>query len=149
MESPQPYPGDNATPRELLRLAQEYQRAAHHLLEAAAHAGKTPADSPWPWNAIHAIELYLNALLLFQGLDMPEIRGMHHDLAKRAARAAEGGFVLRRRTAAHLAALTSNREYLLARYEPGAGVAISQSNRLTATLDETAKKVAAKLASSG
>ena len=43
----------------------------------------------------------------------------------------------------HLHAMTGNREYLVTRYGPEMTATVSQVNRLTATLDEVAKKVTA------
>jgi hypothetical protein len=91
--------------------------------------------------AVHAIELYLNALLLHEGLKPHEIRGMGHDLSARAKVAASKGLALRRLTESHLTNLVGSREYLVLRYEPGWKATVSQINRLTATLEELAKKV--------
>lgn len=97
-------------------------------------------------SAIHAIELYLNALLLFRGQETSRIRGLQHDLAARTEMAIANGLQLRKRTAAHLSAMAGNREYLVTRYGPEMTATISQINRLTATLDEVANKVAAMMA---
>jgi hypothetical protein len=90
---------------------------------------------------MHAIELYLNALLLQQGHDAKRIRGMQHDLGARTQLAISGGLKLRARTAQHLALMVSNREYLVTRYGAEMTSTVSQMNRLTATLNEVAKKV--------
>jgi hypothetical protein len=44
---------------------------------------------------------------------------------------------------AHLESMTGKREYLVSRYGPEMAATVSQVNRLTATLDEVADKVAA------
>jgi hypothetical protein len=67
---------------------------------------------------------------------------MNHDLSARAMLAASKGLKLRKLTDAHLAKLVGNREYLVLRYEPEWKATVSQINRLTATLDELAKKSA-------
>jgi hypothetical protein len=91
--------------------------------------------------AIHAVELYLNALLLHRGYMPSQVRGLQHDLAQRAELAVAAGLKLRSRTTAHLAAIARNREYLVIRYGPELNGTSSQINRLLATLDELAKKV--------
>lgn len=97
--------------------------------------------------AIHAIELYLNVYLLHVGLKADEIRGMQHDLSARADLVVVKGLKLRKLTEAHLNNLAGNREYLVLRYDPGWKASASQINRLTATLDEIARKVAQKVQS--
>src|SRR4029077_20829036 len=111
------YPGQTATAEQLLQLAEEYRKAAQLLVQQ----GRRRAPLSWApcrLSAIHAIELYLNALLLHTGLDAPAIRGMHHSFEKRTDRAIASGLKLRKRTAAHLAAMEGNREYLVTRYGP-------------------------------
>jgi hypothetical protein len=66
---------------------------------------------------------------------------MQHDLAARAELAIACGLRLKKRTTAHLNAMTGNREYLVTRYGPEMTTTISQINRLTATLEEVANKV--------
>ena len=51
------------------------------------------------------------------------------------------GLSLRKRTAAHLAAIEGSREYLVTRYGPEMSGTSSQINRLTASLEEVAAKV--------
>jgi len=67
------------------------------------------------------------------------IRGLHHDIGKRSRWAKEAGLIFRKRTEEHLATLSSNREYLVTRYDPAA--ALSQVNRVMATLEELSQKV--------
>lgn len=74
---------------------------------------------------------------------------MQHDLSKRLERAQDGGLQLRKRTASHLSAMVGSREYLVTRYGPEITATGSQINRLTATLDEVAKKVAALMETNG
>jgi hypothetical protein len=136
------YPGESATAEEVLLLAEEYQKAARLLLQQGRRG--TPVTwAPCRLSAIHAIELFLNALLLHEGHDASAIRGMQHNLVERAEQAVAGGLQLRKRTAAHLSAMVGNREYLVTRYGPEMSATVSQINRLTATLEEVAKKVAA------
>jgi hypothetical protein len=92
--------------------------------------------------AIHAIELYLNALLLHSGLDAKAIRGLQHNLAARAERAGAVRLGLRKRTLSHLQSLSDRREFLTTRYEPGEA-SLSELNRLQATMSEIATKVSA------
>jgi hypothetical protein len=135
-----PYPGELATPAEIRCLADEYRKAAQLLLQLG-RSGRPLSRAPFRLSAIHAIELYLNALLLHSGLEPNQIRGLQHDLAKRASFAAEAGLKLRSRTAAHLTTLARSREYLVTRYGPELTGTVSQINRLQATLEEVAKKV--------
>lgn len=139
-----PYPGETASADQILRLAAEY-RAAAHALRPLGRRGHPLSRAPFRLTAIHAIELYLNALLLHTGHDPAEIRGLRHDLAARAERALAGGLTLRQRTANHLSAMTGAREYLVTRYGPEMTVETSQINRLSATLDEVADKVVAAM----
>ena len=144
-ESRKLYPGELATPGEICRLADEYRKAAH-LLQQLGRTGEPLSRAPFRLSAIHAIELYLNALLLHRGYAPSEIRRMQHDLAQRTGLAIASGLRLRSRTAAHLDALAENREYLVTRYGPELSGTISQINRLEATLEEVSKKVTEMLA---
>jgi hypothetical protein len=93
--------------------------------------------------AIHSVELFLNAYLLANGIEPDAVRGMQHNLAQRTKLAIKAGLKLKKRTAEHLHALTATREYLVARYVPAKQEAVSQVNRLQATLKEIAEKVEA------
>ena len=139
-----PYPGQGASVLELRTLADEYRRAAH-LLVQLGRPGKPLSRAPLRLAAIHAIELYLNALLLHRGHAAAAIRGMQHDLPARAALTREAGLQLRLKTRDHLEALGRNREYLASRYAPEQGASLSEVNRLMATLDEVARKVRDRL----
>lgn len=133
-----PYPGGRATPRQVLALADEY-RAAATLLLGSCRRGEPASQAPFRLAALQAIELYLNAVLLHGGHEACSVRGLQHDLARRAGLAASAGLRLRDRTAAHLVALAADREYLLARYCPERR-GPPPPNRLSATLDEVARK---------
>lgn len=138
------YPGGSATAVEVLHLAEQYRKAARLLLQLGQR-GDPLSRAPCRLSAIHAIELYLNALLLHAGHEPSQIRGMQHNLSARTELAIASGLHLRKRTAAHLSAMAGNREYLVTRYGPEMTATISQINRLTATLDEVANKVNAKM----
>lgn len=133
------YPGETATPRQVLLLANEYRRAAEALMQIGRRR-EPLSRAPYRLVAIHAIELYLNALLLASGHPSARLRGLHHDLAARSDFALDFKLNLRKRTLAHLHRLSNNREYLVTRYDPEAS-ASSQLNRLAATLTEVAEKV--------
>lgn len=135
------YPGGDAKPADVLRLAQQYQLAAHALLPLGRR-GQPLSYAPFRLVAIHAIELHLNALLLAKGHPSPKVRGMHHNLAARTAAAIGAGLVLRKRTTQHLRSLSETREYLVSRYDPELST-MSKINRLSATLEEVATKSAA------
>ena len=140
------HPGEPASPQQVLSLADEYRRASNGLYELRRK--RRPLSlAPSRLTAIHAIELYLTAMLLSRGHQASEIRAFGHDLSKRAAIAQTLGLNLRKRTLDHLGALSANREYLVSRYAPElVGVASSQINRLLATLNEVAEKTTAIVA---
>jgi hypothetical protein len=136
------YPGSQASASEVLALAREYHACANALY---ASGSKQRPLSRYPFRllAIHAVELYLNAFLLHKALTASQVRGLQHNLSMRAERA---GLKLRQRTRAHIEILTTNREYLAARYAPDQKQSLSQLNRLHATLTELAKKIEAEIA---
>jgi HEPN domain-containing protein len=133
------FPGETATPRQIASLADEYRHAADALL-GTVRRGQPLSRAPYRFVAIHALELYLNALLLAAGKPPVALRRMHHDLASRTELAMTARLILRKRTLAHLAALSEGREYLTTRYDPAAPQG-SELNRLAATLAEVAEKV--------
>lgn len=137
------YPGTDATPQQVQSLAHEYRRAAEHLLGLGRKRAPL-SRAPFRFNAIHAIELYLNAFLLHVGLSAAKVRGLQHDLAKRTALAEENELCLRKGTVAHLNNMAECREYLTMRYEPKI-VESTQINRLSASLKDVAEKVEAAL----
>ena len=103
--------------------------------------GDPASRAPYRNAAIHAIELYLNALLLRAGHPPSLIRGLRHDFSARADLAITCGLLFRRRTAAHLRMIAATREHLVTRYGPELTSTLTQLNRLAATLDEIATKV--------
>jgi hypothetical protein len=135
------YPGAQAGPEEILALAEEYRRAATSLLPQG-RKGEPISRAPARLCAIHAIELYLNAFLLRSGETATRVRGLQHDLRARTDVCVGKGLILRSRTIAHLHQLTDGREYLVSRYGPEMSTSLSQINRLIATLEEVARKVA-------
>jgi hypothetical protein len=135
------YPGDAATPAQVQALADEYRRASLMLLELGRPRAPL-TRAPFRLTAIHAVELYLNAFLLRRGHTPADIRGLQHDLCARFDLASAGGLRLRQKTAAHLRDLSAAREYLTTRYGPELSATMSQINRLVATLEEVADKVA-------
>lgn len=142
------YPGGSVTIKQIHSLAEEYRRAAQHLLQQRRR-GEPLSLAPCRLSAIHAIELYLSVFLLHSGHESHRVRGMQHDLATRARLAIEKGLQLRKRTAEHLVAMASNREYLTTRYAPEMTSTMSQINRLIATLDEVARKVTVTIGDQG
>jgi HEPN domain-containing protein len=133
------FPGETATARQIADLADSYRQAADALL-SVGRRGDPLSRAPYRFVAIHAIELYLNALLLATGRESVDLRRMHHDLASRTQLAITTRLTLRKRTLAHLMALSERREYLTTRYDPVA-TETSELNRLAATLAEVAEKV--------
>ena len=142
-----PSTDEPATAEQLLRLADEYHEAAK-TLAGLGRRGDPLSRAPFRLAAIHAIELYLSALLRHEGCSPSEIRRMQHDLAQRMELATGRGLALRDKTAKHIADLTDNREYLVSRYGPQMTAKASQVNRITATLNEVAAKVTAKMQAS-
>ena len=134
------YPGSEATVEQFVGLADEYLAAAHAILSQVSRK-RSLASAPARHCAIHAVEMYLNAFLLFHGSDHKQIRGFHHDLAQRTAMATEKGLRLRVKTQAHLLRIHDQREYLIVRYGPEQASGLSELNRMLATLNEISTKV--------
>ena len=134
------YPGEVATPKQLLRLAAEYRQAAEALLLNGRR--KAPLSfSPYRLVVIQSVELYLDAYLRTKGHEPVALRGIPHNFAARTKLAIEAGLKLRKGTVEHLAWITEKREYLVARYEPDPQNKLSELTRLRATADDVAKKV--------
>ncbi|WP_234003073.1 hypothetical protein [Erythrobacter sp. SAORIC-644] len=137
------YPGEAATPAEVVALADEYRFAAQVLVQNG-RPGEPRSRAPFRMVAIHAVELYLNAFLLQSSYSAGQVRGLQHNLAARADLAVERGLVLRKRTREHLHSMSLSREFLVTRYVPS-GTSLSEINRLQATLTEVAQKVSAAI----
>ncbi len=135
-----PYPGSDATVGQFLSLADDYLKAAHSLLP---QVGKLTSSAPVRLCAIHAIETYLNAFLMFHDVSREEIRGLQHNLKKRTEIAVAKGLMLKVKTHAHLLRLNDQREYLIVRYSPEQLDSLSELNRVFATLREISGKVTA------
>ncbi|MDF8356521.1 hypothetical protein [Ensifer adhaerens] len=131
------YPGQEPSVCDTLALAAQYRDAAVKLGAISPKLAHLPVHLL----ALHSVELYLDALLLAKGLDHKTIRGFQHDLGEQSRVAIDAGLVLRKRTAAHLATLSSTREYDAVRYGPRQAFKLSQVNRVMATLDEVSQKV--------
>lgn len=145
MDGTKQYPGGSATVEQLLLLAGEYRQAAQTLHEKRRR--RHPLSlAPCRLSAIHAIELYLNALLKKSGYESEQIRALKHDLAARAELVQQSGLLFRKRTAQHLATLAGNRKYLISRYDPELASTATEINRVMATLEEVSKKAAAHIA---
>lgn len=137
------HPGELASPQQMLALADEYRRASD-ALHKQVKKGEPLSLAPFRVTAIHAVELYLTAMLLACDREPSEIRGFGHDLSKRAALAQTVGLRLRKGTVEHLSALSTGREYFVSRYAPEvASVASMQTNRMLATLKDVAEKTTA------
>jgi len=133
------YPGQEATPKQVLELAEEYRKAAETLLPFGRRR-KPLSRAPFRLAAIQAIELYLNAILLARGHAADSVRGMQHNLAVRVKHVDAAGIKLKLKTVEHLKALSERREYLVSRYGPEMTGTASQLNRLAATLDQVSRK---------
>jgi hypothetical protein len=135
------YPGELATPEQIVHLANEYKRAAEKLLESGRRS-QPLSYAPFRLAAIHAIELYLNSVLLKSGTSSSTIRGMQHNLSVRAELILTGKLKLKQKTLLHLNTLSQSREYLLTRYDPNP-IVKSELNRLLSTLNEVSNKATA------
>lgn len=134
------YPGSEATVEQFIGLADEYLAAAHSLLSQVSRK-RLLSSAPARLCAIHAVEMYLNAFLIFHGSDHKQVRGFQHDLAQRAVMATEKGLCLRVKTQAHLLKIHDQREYIVVRYGPEQARGLSELNRIFATLNEIRTKV--------
>ena len=142
-----PYPGSEATVGQLLGLADEYYKAAYGLLSQVSRIDPRTSSAPARLCAIHAVECYLNAFLMFHGMSREEVRGLQHNLAKRTELAVAKGLKLKVKTHAHLLRLSDQREYLVVRYGPERVNDLTELNRVFATLKEIGMKVAAVIRS--
>ena len=131
------YPGETATPQQIVDLADEYRRAAEALLPTGRRR-QPLSRAPYRLVAIHAVELYLNAFLRAAGHPSKTLRRLRHNLGARAVFTTK--LSLRKATVDHLCRLSETREYLIARYDPATSAA-SELNRLAATLRDVAEKV--------
>ncbi len=136
---PRIYPGKQATAAQLLQLADEYHLAAVELAKLG-RPGQPISRAPYRFAAIHAVELYLNALLRHFDRSPEDIRGLQHDLAKRMDWVGEKGLTLRARTEKHVRKMAEAREYQICRYGAEMMAGLSPTNRVDATLDQVAKK---------
>ncbi len=134
------YPGSDATVGQLMMLADEYFTAAHGLLPHS-RPRDVRSSAPMRLCAIHAIEVYLNAFLAFNELSSAQIRGLQHDLAKRAEMSVAKGLRLKIKTKEHLLRLNDQREYLLVRYGAESMDGVSELTRIFATLKDVSQKV--------
>lgn len=125
------------TPQEMLRLADEYAAAANKL-EQQRSKRQPFAEAPFRLAAIHAVELYLTAVLLAKGHDAKQVGKLRHDLCGRLKRA--GDLSLRRRTISHLSALTECDEYRATRYQPQNLTSPTPLTSMKATLNDVQAK---------
>lgn len=75
------YPGSAASAWQILNLAHEFRGSCLHLM-ARSHGSEPHQLAPARVLAIHAIELYLNALMLDAGETPQAVRGLQHDLGR-------------------------------------------------------------------
>ncbi|WP_137113335.1 hypothetical protein [Mesorhizobium sp. GR13] len=144
LDTAQNYPGEIATPSQIKLLADEYAKASRAIAELGDRKRQI-SFAPARWAAIHAIELYLNAFLLLRGHRPVVIRNLQHDFRAKTNIAQECGLNVREKTFEHLASLTDSREYLTTRYAADSASIWPHLNRLLATMEEVAEKVAAVL----
>ncbi len=112
-----PYPGSEATPAELLKLAVQY-RAAAQTLRRNGKRGRAYYWAPFRLCSLQAIELCLSAGLRHAGADAKLVRGMQHRLAERLELFDPMGTLLKARTRERMTLLEEKREYLVVRYAP-------------------------------
>lgn len=138
-EGAKPYPGEAANAQQLLDLAEEFRRAAE-VLRGNHRKRAVVSSAPFRLSAIHALELYLSAVLRASGLDPVDLRRLGHGLAQRVVMAESVGLQLKVRTRAQLMELETKREYLTSRYDP-IGLDRTQLNRIESALNQVASKV--------
>lgn len=134
------YPGAGSTVSQTLMLADEYYSAAMLLIRQEDPHGVT-RFAPARLCVIQAIELYLNAFLLFEDVEPAEIRGFQHALVKRAEATRARGLVLKAKTYDRLAELEASREYLLVRYGPERSEELMALPQMFSVLDNVTKAV--------
>lgn len=128
-----------ATPQLLFSLAEEYKQTAL-ALQILGRKREPLSLAPFRFAAIHAIELYLSAVLLKAGREPDSLLLLGHRLKERAELAKEVGLTLRKRSFNHLETLEASREYQVARYGSGDLKTASPVTQLVATLDDVATK---------
>jgi len=138
------YPGSEMSHGQMLALAHEYRRIALSL-EKLAIRNRPIALAPYRFAAIHAIELYLNAFLLFKGHSPKSLRGISHDLKQRQEMAEALGLVLRSNTIDGIRQIMLNREYLAVRYSVSHMKQVLEFYQLERILAELAKKVTSRI----
>jgi hypothetical protein len=124
----------------MLGLADEYYGAAMVLI-GQEDPLRLSMFAPARLCVLHAIEVYLNAFLLFHLMTPQEIRGFQHGLIQRTEAARSRGLVLKAKTHKNLAKLEASREYLLVRYSPERGDEMIELPRLFSTLDDVTRQV--------
>lgn len=134
------YPGSEATVGQFIAMADEYRDAAYALLSQVNRVSMM-SSAPARLCAIHAIEMYLSAFLVFHDISHKQVRGLQHDVSQRTTAATQMGLSLRARTRAHLLKIHDQREYLIVRYGPERVGGLSELNRMSATLKEVSTKV--------
>ena len=135
-----PRPGDNASPQDVLVLANQYALAFKTLNDP--HHGKAGfMRAPAGLCVIHAIELYLSVAIRLCGGTPSEVRKYQHNLADMAAHEGVTLLGLRKKTSEHLATMRQQNEYVVVRYGPEMCNARSELTQLEATLNELACKV--------
>jgi hypothetical protein len=119
-----------ASPHEMLTLADAYAASADQLLEQYG-AGKRDLRLPAHLCAMHAVELYLHAFLRFRGATSKDIKSRQHNFEHEEFCERLG---LDQKTREHLKRLSDRNEYLLVRYRPERVGDLSQANRMQRTL---------------
>lgn len=128
---------------EYVGLAAQYRDAAGTL---RAHLPKTSPRpvAPIRFCALQAVELYLCAYLMQRGIPFKDARSQQHNLRVLVDSAIQNGFRLRQKTVRHLHLISETREYFTMRYGPEIPPGANELQRLFATLDEVASRVAPK-----
>jgi len=127
------------SPQLLFSLAEEYRRAALNL-EVLRKKRQPLSLAPFRFAAIHAIELYLSAVLLKGGYEPNKVLKLGHRLKRRAELAQDLGLVLGKGALDHLEKLEATCEYQAARYGWDSLKTASPANKLVATLNDVARK---------
>lgn len=133
---PKPSTDDASQAVHVLAVLKDYQAAAAFLMKSPLKE-----SGPCRFFMLHATELYLNAFLYAHGESVETIRDFQHSFTRRIEAAGKCGLVLRKKTVEHLQKVDARKEYVNSRYQSVVTEKFSLSNRLTASLNEVAKKV--------
>ncbi|HEY1125778.1 MAG TPA: hypothetical protein VGE65_09095 [Sphingobium sp.] len=128
------YPGSDASPKQIIALAEQY-RAAAEILHRDGPRGHARRWAPFRLCACQAIELCLSAALRHAGMEAALVRGMHHKLKERLD-LLDPAAPLSDKARERLILLEERREYLVVRYDAARLNQTLHPDALLATVQE-------------